>query len=427
MPTSRSRLAEDSPHAIIAAFLEKFHYTDVGNDKPRYFFCSVANRMMHTQTLAAFRHETGFNFDGGSKGLDLEKLLEDRRMREMQATMHLTHVHDILSTLPPWSSAHGTSGEVAMAGVQGAVLNAMVDVVEGMVWLSYSDGAVEARTTTSQLQEMGRGRGRFYPHGRSPVLSMVVDDGQFLITGGMDGRILVTDVARDGEHVQTVAKHGRYVVRLAMSSDKGFLVSASYDNTVKIFCRDGGTSPAAWREERTITFATQPEALHITEDNEVIIAARFSNLLQCIRLSTGEERTINLNAVGDDHISFSPLDIAPHPRNPNLLAIATLHPMNPFHRVLFLDLSQSRVIGDLWTDAPQNEYSTPRVVWRGSGDGIWVNGDDGVLRGYDVSMKRKVGVLAGHEGNVKAVWAGTVEGREVVVTGGFDKTVRMWW
>ncbi|GAO47532.1 WD40 repeat-like protein [Saitoella complicata NRRL Y-17804] len=409
----RSRLAEDSPHAIIAAFLEKFHYTD---------------------TLDAFRHETGLGFNDGPKALDLEELLGDRRMREMQATMHATHVQDALSTLPSWSAPSGEPVKFReTACVHGAVLNAMV--VEGMVWLSYSDGAVEVRTTQS-LDSKNPDHlkvGRFHPHGRSPVLSMVVD-GQFLITGGMDGRILVTDVPRNGgphvEHVQTVAKHGRYVVRLAMSSDKGFLVSASYDNTVKIFCRDRA-SPAcpvpAWKEERTITFATQPEALHITEDNEVIMAARSSNLLQCIKLYTGEERTINLNAVGDDHVSFSPLDIAPHPQNPNVLAIATLHPTTPFHRVVFLDLSQSRVIGDLWTDAPQNEYSTPRVVWRGSGDGIWVNGDDGVLRGYDVSTKRKIGVLAGHEGNVKAVWAGTVEGREVVVTGGFDKTVRLWW
>ncbi len=35
------------------------------------------------------------------------------------------------------------------------------------------------------------------------------------------------------------------------------------------------------------------------------------------------------------------------------------------------------------TLAPQTPYSTPQVVWRPDGSGVWVNGDDGVLRGLE--------------------------------------------
>ncbi|KAI9670939.1 MAG: hypothetical protein M1831_005024 [Alyxoria varia] len=47
------------------------------------------------------------------------------------------------------------------------------------------------------------------------------------------------------------------------------------------------------------------------------------------------------------------------------------------------------------TLAPQSAYSTPVVVWRPGGAGVWVNGDDGVVRGVDVVSGRVVARLGG--------------------------------
>jgi hypothetical protein len=95
------------------------------------------------------------------------------------------------------------------------------------------------------------------------------------------------------------------------------------------------------------------------------------------------------------------------------------------------------------TMAPQTPYSTPQLAWRPSGTGVWVNGDDGVIRGIEVPSGKVVAILKdggngkGHEAGskVRCLWAGTMrdgekagEGseREVLVSGGFDRRVIVW-
>jgi hypothetical protein len=96
--------------------------------------------------------------------------------------------------------------------------------------------------------------------------------------------------------------------------------------------------------------------------------------------------------------------------------------------------------------APQTPYSTPQIVWRPDGSGVWVNGDDGVVRGVEVVTGKVVAQLKGHDvgAKVRCLWAGmmnvrddTGEGAEEgvaegmkeeewLVSGGFDKKVIIW-
>jgi WD40 repeat protein len=85
------------------------------------------------------------------------------------------------------------------------------------------------------------------------------------------------------------------------------------------------------------------------------------------------------------------------------------------------------------TMAPQTPYSTPQVVWRPGGQGVFVNADDGVIRGVDTQSGKVVALLKGHEvgSKVRTLWAGWEgqgsEGRsELLVSGGFDKKVLFW-
>ena len=85
------------------------------------------------------------------------------------------------------------------------------------------------------------------------------------------------------------------------------------------------------------------------------------------------------------------------------------------------------------TMAPQTQYSTPQVCWRPDGSGVWVNGDDGALRGIEAKTGKIVALLkGGHEAGskIRSIWAGWVkfEGRqeEWLVSGGFDKRLIVW-
>jgi hypothetical protein len=89
------------------------------------------------------------------------------------------------------------------------------------------------------------------------------------------------------------------------------------------------------------------------------------------------------------------------------------------------------------TFAPQTVYSTPQVVWRPDGSGVWVNGDDGVIRGVETMTGKVTAMLKdGHQvgSKVRAIWAGWVEVQrdgkvvkeEWLISGGFDKRLIVW-
>ncbi|KAL1634640.1 hypothetical protein SLS58_010582 [Diplodia intermedia] len=85
------------------------------------------------------------------------------------------------------------------------------------------------------------------------------------------------------------------------------------------------------------------------------------------------------------------------------------------------------------TLAPQTTYSTPALAWRPDGSGVWVNGDDGVVRGIEANTGKVVASLSGHEASskVRCVWAGKVgpagqDGEEWMLSGGFDQKLIVW-
>jgi WD40 repeat protein len=58
---------------------------------------------------------------------------------------------------------------------------------------------------------------------------------------------------------------------------------------------------------------------------------------------------------------------------------------------------------------------------------IIAGGDDRTVRVWDAASGEQLGEpLSGHEGGVNAVALGRIGGREVIVSGGADRTVRVW-
>lgn len=170
-------------------------------------------------------------------------------------------------------------------------------------------------------------------------------------------------------------------------------------------------------------------------------------------------------------VAFSPAHMALSPHDPGLLAVATstlphlkviivrlLFPSTeakdelnaPASDVAVTQASQAlealalqnkedaAILVQANTFAPQTAYSTPQVAWRPDGSGVWVNGDDGVVRGIETKTGKVISMLKnGHEPGckVRSVWAGYVkvpqEGKdpvqeEWVISGGFDKRLIVW-
>lgn len=80
---------------------------------------------------------------------------------------------------------------------------------------------------------------------------------------------------------------------------------------------------------------------------------------------------------------------------------------------------------------PQDKFSTPVLMSRPAGrSGIWVVGNDGLIRGFDLRIGKVVETICAHEGRIKTVSAGYLTGEghnEVIVScGAVDRAIYCW-
>ena len=244
-----------------------------------------------------------------------------------------------------------------------------------------------------------------------------------------------------------------------------------------------------------INLATNPESMlfvrHVDLERAVLLVSRrdsthlyyyqVDNILTNPTTTTPKECKLlgkqNLAPHSNAWVTFSPSGLALSPHDPGLLAVATSslpHMKVVIVRLLFppaesfeIDSNQTTlpaaaepetqatqafaalalqnredaaILVQANTFSPQTAYSTPQVVWRPDGSGVWVNGDDGVIRGVEARTGKIVTLLKqGHQNGykVRTIWAGWVEVlrgddsgevtvEEWVVSGGFDKRLIIW-
>ncbi|KAI9741015.1 MAG: hypothetical protein M1834_002726 [Cirrosporium novae-zelandiae] len=174
----------------------------------------------------------------------------------------------------------------------------------------------------------------------------------------------------------------------------------------------------------------------------------------------------NLAPHSNAWIAFTPASFAISPVDPTLLAVATS--TVPRMKVIIVRLlldskdaqtrlseatlpptpaslahaeraiqeeEEAAIITHASAMAPQTAYSTPHVCWRPDGSGVWVNGDDGAVRGIEARTGKIMKILKeGHNAGskVRSIFAGWVDvaggGRneEVLVSGGFDRRLVVW-
>ena len=304
---------------------------------------------------------------------------------------------------------------------------------------------------------------------------------------------LVADRRDHSKYVVQVAQHA-----LQDDTGVAYLATAGWDGKMNIYRASLAPGFQLGEPIARITFPTSPEALHFVlhpddEDDDrifLVVTRRDSSFLYYYEIPTSTSSSDiaelplagrqNLAPHSNAWVAFTPSAIVPHPKDATLLAVATSavpHMKLLIVRLLFPSASQetrpasttipptlpdptaSNTEGNLTaaqqaraalalqdreaaaisihatTMAPQTQYSTPGLAWRPDGSGVWVNSDDGVIRGIETSTGKVVASLdGGHEAGskVRCLWAGYVgaEGdggrREVLVSGGFDQRLVAW-
>ncbi|KAL1846185.1 hypothetical protein Plec18170_009301 [Paecilomyces lecythidis] len=328
---------------------------------------------------------------------------------------------------------------------------------------------------------------------------VTIRGGSYQLATSMSGQLLLLRdsevLHRRKDHTKYVVQ---VTAHEQPDSNTVWVATAGWDGRILIYSLDlehdaGNTaaSLAIGEPRAKIQLPTNPESIIFvrhTETGELILLAsrRDSTYIYYYEVSSepsqaaGEESNRpyeprllgkqNLAPHSNAWVAFSPSYLALSPHDPGLLAVATStlpHMKVMIVRLLFpspdgsstgnsseatsaepetqvtqamaalalQNREDAAIIIQANTLAPQTAYSTPQVVWRPDGSGLWVNGDDGVIRGIEAKTGKIVALLKdGHEvgSKIRSIWAGwvDVDGKEDkeewVVSGGFDKRLIVW-
>ncbi|KKZ59160.1 hypothetical protein EMCG_05458 [[Emmonsia] crescens] len=331
----------------------------------------------------------------------------------------------------------------------------------------------------------------------SPILCGIpLYDGAYRAVTTMSGQLVLFQ----GPKVIASRKdHTKYAVSVVAFQEEPpevqttWLATAGWDSRIYIYritVPDVGALLSIGEPLAVIKTATLPECIRFmrnqgTRDLVLLASRRDSTNLYYYRVESPFNRlqradTINVNSpklyecplLGKQNlaphsnawVAFSPACFAPSPQDPTLLAVATSS--QPYMKLMIVrvlmpspgsrqgsapratqalqaraDLGiQNRedaaIIAQVNTMAPQTAYSIPQVVWRPDGSGVWVNGEDGVIRGIEAKTgKLVVSLEGGHEpgSKIRSIWAGWVRMQnggngleERLVSCGFDKKLIIW-
>lgn len=322
----------------------------------------------------------------------------------------------------------------------------------------------------------------------SPILACVSlgDKSMITLSSGMSGEILLYDHGHD-KVLETRRDHNKYVVQITVYRAEGgvrWVATAGWDGRILVYMPkpdDDSDNLLLGPPVAFVSLSTNPEAILFVENAEgsapVLIATRRDSTslyyysLHSVNLAVPPLTSpVKLELLGTQNlaphsnawIAFSPSSLALCPTDSSLLAVATSS--IPHMKLIIVqmllpssvsalenpnlaptqagqarenlarqDREDAAIRVNISTLAPQTPYSTPQVCWRPDGTGVWVNGDDGALRGIESRTGRIIATLkGGHEAGskIRSICAGLMYSKgkkiELVVSGGFDRRLVVW-
>ncbi|KAI7866347.1 WD40-repeat-containing domain protein [Spinellus fusiger] len=261
-----------------------------------------------------------------------------------------------------------------------------------------------------------------YCHHTAPVLSIDIHPHHpnLVLTTSMDGTsvIINTDLpsldTSSGIH-QQFHHHQRYVVRGLFSPTTGaWIATASYDRTVCIYHTQDtqDTLPHYTLVHQWGPFKGNVEALCFLSDTVVVAGIRDDHCLHALALASLSQPDItvtkyNLNANGDDWVSFSPVWLPSHGR----LLLLTPH-------------ASHQIMNCYDVAAGETGLSARRHAWDPSGQCFYcIGGDSPTVR----VMAADTGeCLQEWQGHAKTVRCLAVDPEGGLVTGGYDHCINVW-
>ena len=239
---------------------------------------------------------------------------------------------------------------------------------------------------------------------------------------GMNGKVTIGKLAEDFENFEVLSEtqiHQRLVTDMKVITFRGklHLISIGWDFLVKVHELDGNhqLTPVGVPYK----LANQGSCFDATVYHDklyVLVCKKEITLMDVLCLDKQElvlDCRVALNDAEFSASGFTPMSIKIHhqPDSVPLIAVGTSH--EPHMRVIILLMQnvgqndklmilRNQILCNLSTLSPQDKYSDAQIQWRFDGSGVWIIGDDGVIRGLDL-VNKSVVTLHGHEGRIKCV------------------------
>ncbi len=223
-------------------------------------------------------------------------------------------------------------------------------------------------------------------------------DGKILATAGNDRRIILWNAAT-GEKMRVLAVHHEAIANLEYSHNGQMLATTGFENQLHLYNAESGEIlfelACPCRDMRALAFSPNDQTLAAGGRNGTI------RLYQC---NTGQPirdlaahrqriRELTFTSAGDQIISCG---------EDRLVRV-------------------SSVIGDASHVLPRRPAKLLSMSLYAPGR-LATAGTDNVIRLWNLDTRQEIGQLTGHTGSVATL----VTDRNVLVSGGFDTTVRIW-
>ncbi|CAZ85179.1 unnamed protein product [Tuber melanosporum] len=390
----------------------------------------------YEKSLKVFLEESNLDENsldpGPAGGLTIEKVLDEKRQFDLSLSLENVVIADNDEpefSIPYPSIPHVVSDPGILASNVLFIVVVDIRALGGPTLIvTTADRALRIYSATVPHCLL-----RSYTHlHSSAILCCTAIHSKWLISTSMSGHVVISDAA-SGDVISSDKPHAKYAVKILVHEKLPYAATSGYDNTIvlhSLTCGDDGTPKLL--ELHRLRFAAHPEGISFvalpTGEEALVYSLRDSTFLiyHLLAPSLPVHSKRNLSPTTTSWVTFHAMFILPHPNDSSLLGIVTSSV--PHMKFLLVRVDSEEVIMEVFTGAPQSVYSTAVFGWRAGGDGVWVNGDDGVVRGIERKTGKVMARLRASEGSekVRSLWTGVVGGQEVLVTGGFDKGIKVW-
>lgn len=265
--------------------------------------------------------------------------------------------------------------------------------------------------------------------------------GEYLVLGGINGLVQTARFNASSaklELIESIQAHERLIIdmKVIKSGDATLIVTLGWDKYVQIFKLNDDGKLTVYLERILISgIGTCLEAFSDEEKIYIVVGLQASSLLDVVTICSNGS---SIYKVATSDVEYS--SITSFPMCISGVVITGLGPViavatsqEPYMRIVLISLAnlskedgasiqRSQILANFNTLSPQDKYSEAKVIFRPNGEGVWIFGDDGIIRALELSSGSITHEFKAHEGRIKAM----ALLNDSIITCGIDRDIKFW-